>query len=508
MRVWFAPMWKGRLTEISVHPRLARAIWWSTVVLLAVYHLFLARGIGTSELWLDESSTWNVAHRPLLSVLSLPTAFHSQPPLYYLVLHVLMKVSDARLFLRGWSWLCVLGLLQYVLLCVDELSLLSRAFFCLLFLSSALPGYLSTALRPYGMAALTTFVSTILFLRMLREPTKKAAIRYGVAALVMLYTMAFDVWVIVIHGACWTAHLAFQTVTEGPRAVWTRRRASVLAMPAIAVGYLPYLWMAVHFQYQKNASADLSYALQSGHQFFIANEFFAFAPSVMTGLYAFIVLGLWGELRARRFSSLVWIGIAVGQVAFVVYFMYGRNAIGPTGRYMTPAFPAVCMLAALGFEQLSARPARLVWQLVPLLLLYLVWPLYVPFRAYLKDPSPIGEWGRLRRAILGRPGDAAVFFDVGYGGQDFQYVVRHDPRIRTFTMPGERGNAGGDNHLDPEYILRSIAETHETVRCYYYQVIRGDGVYARTFVPEMRRLGYSEDAPHGAVRSYCLPTEP
>jgi hypothetical protein len=499
-------VWKDRLPEISAHRRFALLIWWCTVALIALLQLSIhARGIGDPELWLDESSTWGVARRSLRQVLTLPTEFHSQPPLYYLVLHFVMKLSDARWFMRGFSWACCLGLLSYVLLFVDELSLAARVGFCALFVSSELPGYLSSALRPYGLAALTSFVSTVLFLRMLRSPSPRRAIHYAAAALIMAYTTAFDVWVLAVHGASLLAVLVAAVVRKGARATWSERRAAVGAMAVTALGYAPYLWMAVHFQYRHNADADLRYALQLGHVTYIAREFFAFRPAAMAALYGLIALGLVSGLRERDAGVLTWLVIAVGQVIFVVYFMNGRNSIGPAGRYITPAFPAALMLAARGLSLLTARGARWVWPLVPVALLWVAWPASRAFVAHLREPVPLGTWGKLRLVMLRRPGGIGVFFDVGYAAQDFEYVVRDDPGLRVFTMRGPGLTAGGNDHLDPDYMLRSIAETRATTSCYYYRVANPAGVFSTTFVPEMARLGYEEQRPLYGTRVYCRP---
>ena len=496
--------WKERLAELSDDPWRARAIWGLSALFVCALHLFgNALNIGHAELWLDESSTWGVARRSFGEVLTLPTEFHSQPPLYYLVLHFVMKLSDARGFIRGLSWLNCLLLLQFVLFFVDELTLGARLVFCLLFVYAGITGYLASALRPYGMAAFTTFVATVLFLRLLREPTRRRAVAYAIAALAMLYTMAFDVWVAVAHGACALAYAAQHLARNGPRATIARMRAPLLALVAVGVGYLPYLALVVHWQYRHNASDNTGHIFVASNYFGVADEFFRMSPPLMTALYALIVLGLWGELAAGRALVVTWLLIALGQVAFVLVFMYGRNSIGPTGRYITPALPAACMLAALGFQHLAPRLGRAAWQLVPIGLALVAWPAFGAYRAYLHAPRPIGEWGRLYGAMARRPGDKGVFFDIGYAGQDFEYVIRNDPSVHAYTMRGRHLASGGDDLLDPEYVRRTIDATHATTPCYYYWLSDSNGVYATTFLPEMARLGYKEVGAPSGTHGFC-----
>jgi uncharacterized membrane protein len=497
--------WRDRLGEISDRPRLALAVWWSTVASVSLLHLFTRwTGIGSPELWLDESSTWGIAHRGARTVLTLPTEFHSQPPLYYLLLHYWMKLSDSTSFMRGYSWLCVMALLWFILFCVDELSLLARVGCCMLFVLASQPGYFSTALRPYGQAALWTFVSTVWFLRLVEAPTRRGAIRYGLAALVMLYTMAFDVWVFVAHGIMWTAQALVCLVRRGPRAAWAKQRIGLATMAGVSIGYLPYLLYAIHWQYQKNANDNFRYALLWGHQVNLANDLFGFSPAVMTMLALFVLLGVVGQLR-RDPMVLTWLLIAWGQACFVVYFMEGRNSIGPAGRYVTPSFCAVCIMASFGLQQLAQKSARVVWMMVPLVLAYTAWLRYDAWAAYVTAPLPVGDWGRLREAMLKKPADKVIFFDIGYSGQDFEYVARKDRSIRIYTMRGKWLASGGDDHLDPGYIHQVIADTYEHTSCYYYWVVNASpsGVYSREFIADVVGRGYSSMGSVGQVASYC-----
>ena len=495
--------WKSRLDELSDRPRIALVMWIFVVVAISALHLCInANDIGHPELWLDESSTWGVAHRPFVTVLTLPTQFHSQPPLYYLLLHFWMKIYDARWFMRGLGWLSCLCLLELVLFWLHELSLSARVVFCITFITASLTHYLSTALRPYGMAALTTFVSTVLLLRLLRDPTRRRAIHYTLIALVMLYTMAFDVWVVVAHGLTVGSFLVFHSAREGIRVIVKRYRAVFVAIGAVAIGYLPYVWIAAHWHYTQNGRDNGEQVLTTGHYTYTLNEHFKDSGAAMLLIYGLIAIALWAELRKKNALSLVWPLIAAGQVGFVVYFMTGRG-MGPAGRYMTPMLPCVCFLVALGWQHLQPRPPRVAWQVLLGFLCYLLWPEVIAYSAYLASPRPLGTFGKLRQRLKMQAGKKLVFFDIGYSGQDFEYVIRHDADISSAVMRGEGGNAGGDNHLDPEYIRRTIATTTSDTRCYYYQLESPQGVYATVFAPEMSRLGYEEVAPIGKVHGFC-----
>jgi len=304
----------------------------------------------------------------------------------------------------------------------------------------------------------------------------------------MLYTMAFDVWVGAAHGITLVLFLAWHLRRDRLSSLLRVYRCVIVAMCVVIVGYLPYLWMAIRWQYTRNASDNAPQIWTLGNYTYIANEHFAFAPWSMWILGALVVIGILGELRARRPLLLVWLLVAAGQVAFVIYFMTGR-AQGPSGRYIAPALPAVCFLAATGWHHLAARLPRALWAAVPLALAYLSWPEFVAYTAYAKTPAPVGPLERLRIVLERRPGKKVIFFDVGYAGQDLEYVLRDNPEITFATMRGTGWASGGSDHLDAEYIRATILRTHAETRCYHYQASDPRGVYGSS------QQNPSEEAP-------------
>jgi hypothetical protein len=72
-------------------------------------------------------------------------------------------------------------------------------------------------------------------------------------------------------------------------------------------------------------------------------------------------------------------------------------------------------------------------------------------------------------------------------------------------MRGNGWAAGGDSHLDPGYILKTIAETKDRTRCYYYYLQDPAGVFATTFVPAMAKEGYLRIADMPAVYGHPVP---
>ena len=472
-------------------------------------HLFArAAGIGHAELSLDEAGTWGVARRSLGTLLTLPTEFHSQPPLYYVVLHFLMQLNDQPWFLRGFSWFCVLLAIQFILFYFDELTLLARVFLCLILIQGDLTSYLATAVRPYGLATLCTIVSCALLLRTLREPTPQRLWGYGVWTVLMLYSMAFSVATFLVQGLFVVGTCLVQGAQRGWRPTWERRRGLLLVMAAVTVAYVPYLWMAIHYQYRPNATDTLPLVLNlATYQRSLANQF-RFPEAMMQALYVLCLFALVVRLKERRPDVLLWPLLIVGQIGFVWFFIVGRSPIGVQGKYLMPAFVALAVLATIGFQQLTARAKPAIWLAVPVALAVLVLPAWRTFHHHFGAPVPQGPFARLHVEMARQPGKKLIFFDTGWEGQHLEYVTRNDPDIEYGTQRGTGWASGGENRLSPTYIVQTIERTAPTTRCYYYYLERPGEVFATAFVPTMKRFGYTELPPlpvtHGRrVPGFC-----
>jgi hypothetical protein len=499
-------LWRSRLSEVADRPWLARALFIAAALLVSWLHLFVhGTGIGRHELGLDEAGTWGVAARPLGVVLTLPTEFHSQPPLYYLVLHFLLGINDSPWFLRGFSWLCCLLCVQLILFYLDELTLLARVFLSVLFIYAGLTTYLATNVRPYGMATLATLAASVLLVRLARAPTRRRAIAYAVWATVMLYTMAFNIATFMAHSLAAAAVVTVDLARFGRLAAWRRHRGLLLAMGTVVIAYLPYLFLALHYQYKPNPVRTIDKVLRYGTYELTVMDHFQLATPVMLGLCALWAVGIVGELRERNGLVLLWPLMAVGQIAFVYFFIVGRSPIGPQGKYMMPSFVALAALAAFGVHHLLAARARAAWLVLPPLLAALVWPRYRQFHDYMKSSIPPGPFGVLHREMSKQHGKKVIFFDIGYDGQHLEYVIRNDPDITTATDRSSGWGSGGTNRLEASYVLATIGRSHATTRCYYYYLKYPSGPYATTFVPAMQRLGYQQVPALPPIHGHAVP---
>jgi len=504
------PTLRARVAELHPSRRVAWALFFAACLVVTLLHLFVnGASIDHKELWIDEASTYLVARYPVARIVSLSIEFHSQPPLYYLLLHFVTWLGSGELLIRGFCWLLCLGYVAFVMLELNELGVAARLGLCLLFIVNPHTRFLSHELRPYALSALSTFVASVLFLRLLRRPRDaRLALGYLLAAWVMVYALAFDVWTMAAHGLFGGAAILVMLPRRGLRETLRTMWPIVLTLATLAALYLPYLLYVLAHEPPSGAKPALSKVLSEA----VAFEHHASAVRRFTDLpgkpaFALQVLALFGVLRRllrKDGQVLFWALLFFGQVAFCYGFMLGKIPVA--FRYLTPAFPALLMSMAIGFDAVVGP--RLTRLAVPALLLVgigLIATTAGPFRDWLRAPVPATNWRRLAAELAKIPGEKGLFFDNGHYAQMLEYAARDDRSLRFFThhyedIPGTGMSAGGD-FMTGAYIEQVLAEHAGETRCFFYsrdkrgarkERNRPVRVYEESFVPAMARLGYQE----------------
>lgn len=487
------------------------SIFWGGAALLVVAHVFRnLAGIDTRELWLDEASTYYVFTRPLASIPRLAVETHAQPPLYYLLLHALGSLGSSELLLRGFSWLCVLALLAYVLAGDVPMTGPARLVFGALLVVGDRTQYLAWELRPYALSALAALPASVCFLEAVREPSRRNVLRYFVATLVLLSALAFGVWV-------FATHLLFAAVAFVSKRL--RERRVLVVFPALALLYLPYLVAALRTQ-GHIGDPSAGQALRAIARWSIYPAGIHEFTRLGRGGWDWLALaGAIGFVIARRkhpFELAFFFVLIIGQIAFVHGFMKGRSWVAD--RYLTPAYPVLLFVTAQG---LASLPDLVRWRSTrigalavgALAALALVIGSARGFVSYLGSPKPPATWRALRREVAAlAPGRKAVFFDCGSDGLAFQYETRNDPDIEVLTQPKRGWESAGANAIDPGYVAENI-DRRRRAACFLYQRDRSrDARFNALFVPKMNALGFvkvferpvaGHASPQGVISGYC-----
>jgi hypothetical protein len=476
-------------------------------VVVGLVHLFKnGQGFALKELSLDEAGTWGIAVKSLWRNFTLPTEFHSQPPFYYFFLHFLVKFGESELLMRATSWLFCLGVVGFAIFGLREINPPARVLLAVCFVLNGLTSWISHNVRPYAMAALAVFLSLVFFVRFLEDSSRKRAIAYAVATIVMLYITPLAVWTFAMQILFGLSLVGVHLGRHGFRA--TRDRYRWVAATVLATGllYLPYFVMAIH--YQLKPGPGMGRALQAAlvwPNFRGVIEGFSLLPQpYFFAVLGLVVLAVAAELTARRPAVLLWLAVAVGHIGFAYGFLFGRT--GVYYHYMTPAYPAFCFLVALGFHHLTQGASKHALKVTSAVVLMIALSYFAEFRASVAAPMPEQGWRRVRTALAAIPGQKVIFMDTGYYGQFLEYYARKDHDLVLATMKGTGWASGGDNHLDRGYVEGVIREHGTKPVCYFYRVDEGPrSQYRPAFVPAVKALGYTEMPALEGMARYCRP---
>ncbi len=262
----------------------------AAVVLAGAYLRF--HGLDRQSLWLDELASVEVASRPTLAtVVTEGLRRDVHPPLYFLLLHLVVKAfGNSEFALRALS--AAAGVLSIPLVFLlgrklydEETGLFASA------LTAALwyPIYYSQEARPYSLLMLLALASSWYWMSVMEGLSREGRLRWGAAAgyaaaaLACAYTHYFGVLLV-----------AFQGVAAG---VWlaARRPRSLgrlaLIYAAVALGYAPWFAQAL-----RTARSDAGWIPKPSAYILSACFRWFFNVSAVVNLCA---LGLYAWLAVR-----------------------------------------------------------------------------------------------------------------------------------------------------------------------------------------------------------------
>ena len=477
-----------------------RALVAATLLVLSVLHFAHSRHLlppTMRELSLDEASTYHIATHPLGELVRLAVESHSQPPLYYLILHFILPLGDSELVLRGVNWLFVLALVWVVVLGMRELSLLARGMFGLILVTSHY-AYRLMIVRPYALCILTSFLASLLLLRALEAPQRKRLlVGYGIALAAALGSAAFNAWLLVAHGLVLAAAFLGLARREGARAALRRLGWLFGVLGLVGAAYFPYV-----LHVREHAASRGSPSLLSSLAAIWSPHRYAWFVRSMAGdgwaaylLLVPIALGAW---RFRGTAALLWLAVGLGQPLFTVMFMAGRGSAQP--RYVSPAFPVLVLLVVAGIEQVVLWLLRsLRWQqrlaFVPMGFACIAAALHTKELMARGGPDPRDvNWQRLSQELSRVKGQKVVFFRVGINAQMPAYYSRHDQSVE-YVLPSPLGDNRANKSIASRALIGRGIREHPRARCFVYvkdarRGKRGKDLYDKVFTRKMAELGY------------------
>jgi hypothetical protein len=351
----------------AVRGREQRLLAWLAAVILVVLALY----IDTHKvLWTDEAFSLDTSSGALSRSFSQALNFELQPPLYYLVLNLWLRLSRSIEFARLLSTVFVAAALP-LLYHTGQVLRLSGWTISLPLLAALCPYVLWSAseARPYGLVVLLSAAVTYCYVRLLREPTG------NVRSLATWYTVGWYLCILTFY------YSGFLLLGQVVGAALVRRRLGIITLSGAMVGLLLVPWipvvltqMTVHPVTAPRAAIEGPTALEHGWAtlrwaFGYSLESLFFAPAlrrpwvlgVLAGGIGVIGVGYWRHRRSliRDPMLLVFTTCALLPLAVLLAFKFlGVLELWP--RYFAAVVVSVLTWMALVADRFPLARARLV----------------------------------------------------------------------------------------------------------------------------------------------------
>jgi len=326
------------------------------------------RFVATSQLWLDETLSVNIARLP---VSQIPGALRHDgaPPLYYLLLHFWMDLlGHGNFAVRAFSGVVSVASLPLAWLAGKRLGGRRLAWTVLLLLaSSPFAINYATTTRMYSMMIFWSLLGYLVISRALEQPTTGRLVGLAAITAAVLYTHYWGIYLVGVTAAClllksgrFPSRRLSRSRSDGANAAWS----CFLALAAGCLAFLPWLpsfvFQTLHTGTPWSNAAGLADILT------VLNQYSGGGPwgaALGLTLFALFLLGIFGtsidhrqvliRFKARYEAqpvALVFMGTllvavlggTIAQAAFV-------------GRYTAVVFPLFVILAALGVTVFTER---------------------------------------------------------------------------------------------------------------------------------------------------------
>lgn len=343
-------------------------LWIALGVVVTVAIGLVLRFWTTSQLWLDEALTVNVAGLPLHR---LPDALRHDgaPPLYYVLLHFwMLAFGTGNLAVRSLSGVMSVVSLPLAWLAGRRLGGRSVAWVTLLLVaSSPFAIRYATENRMYSLVVLLTLLGYLALTSVMRRPRPANMIGLAIVTGLLLYAHYWSIYLVVVVGA----YLVWISFRGSSNARW-----ALLAVAAGCLTFAPWLPIFV-FQTRHTGTpwavpASFSAMVHAVSGFAGGDTTFAdkgdTSPARALGLVFFALagLGLFGTALSRRRIELDLFTrpraraitfVTVGTLALAVVAGYLTSSAFQD-RYTAVVFTTFILLVALGTTTFADRWVR------------------------------------------------------------------------------------------------------------------------------------------------------
>ena len=394
-----------------------------------------AQDMAERMFWLDEVYDFIAVNRSFWEIptFTIKGAF-TQPPLFYWIGHFAAKIGTDPLTLRSLSLASYVAMIGFVTFALRELQFATRIFVCFILIMSPFGAYAATEFRPYALAALGILVSSVLFYRAIKQPSRWLfAISYGLSALLLQYSLTLNCVTFWIQMVFLGMSILYGAYQEGFNPTLNKYKPLIIVSVLLCIPYALFLYSV----------------MQTGSKLFPAPEFhlFNYIKALLRNMIvlkeeiilirswaisfapAALLLGCITGLRQHRWITVYLISLFGGQFLFSTFMTFSRNDYSAPQRYFVASYVAYSLLCATGAEYLFQRMSRKMAIIAVACLLATALPgSLIGYAASLKTPgfNPITE------AIDGmrcKDRQTVVLTDPGRNAFVPWYAYRNDSRM-------------------------------------------------------------------------------
>jgi len=425
-----------------------------TMVVLAVFLRF--HDISAQDVWCDEANSVIIAELNPSGIITRMSN-DASPPLYYLLLHSWMYAfGKTELALRSLSVLFGVMLI-IALYFIGKRMFSEKVGLYAALIASAAPIHImySQQIRMYTLLSLMSLLSMYYLMRFIREKKISFLPGYGIFTVLSLYTHNYGLFLLPAQALLVLFFVRrrqmilwwfFSVVCIGAAySIWVPSLfGQVSAVPK--TGWRDYFWS--HYGFGGSLFMSMASFSPGGPQLpYVPLNAMRSMPLlpvlVMLLLLIASLIPLFNKKDDQLKTGIGWLAVyCFIPLIFAGILSYLRSNIYLPGRTDQLVFPAFCLLAAVGIQQL--RPFFLRYAAVVLIMVFSVLTLYDYYRIDLKQGNRmIAQTIKERLA----PGDAILCTSLTRGFLEY-YLREETPSLHLnfYSYPPTKSRSiGGEN---------------------------------------------------------------
>ena len=278
----------GKTTNTSMQKGRPESLVWLILLLGIVFRIWQ---MFHQVFWFDEAFTYHISRLPSSQIIPA-VLLDNNPPLYYLLMHIVTLTSSDPLVLRIPSFLFNLGSVFFMYKITAKIGRInSRALIISVLFLSPLAVHIGINARLHTLASFFISVIVFMFLRVLEKPTVRSTILFLLFSIAGLYTQYYVALIFVPMSAI--------VYTDPNRKI---RKSWLLLLTVIALAFAPWLMAAAKSSHTVCSCPPTLLALPA-----------TLASPILNGM---------GEITLRRYGELPFPLILFFTVAASFYIFY------------------------------------------------------------------------------------------------------------------------------------------------------------------------------------------